>query len=148
VAASSLLVLTIEKSISANGLGSNAHALERMFAWTPLVCIISTLACSPRRVSAALAVNSSDPTQYGYGDTLIASIAACERYYFLQYIIELRARLARSESPEPIQIPVRRAAACDTRRALEQQFWIMTFIIEATKDDHHTVDIRSTAIVQ
>jgi hypothetical protein len=23
----------------------------------------------------------------------------------------------------------------------------MTFIIEATKDDHHTVDIRSTAIV-
>ena len=29
VAASSLLVLTIEKSIFANGLGSNAHALQR-----------------------------------------------------------------------------------------------------------------------
>jgi hypothetical protein len=27
------------------------------------------------------------------------------------------------------------------------RIWIMTFIIEATKDDHHTTDIRSTAIV-
>ena len=27
------------------------------------------------------------------------------------------------------------------------EFWIMTFIIEATKDDHHTADIRFSAIV-
>ncbi len=56
--------------------------------------------------------------------------------------------MARSESPELIQFPVQRAEWFAIRDwALEQQFWIMTFIIEATKDDHHTVDIRSTAIV-
>jgi hypothetical protein len=79
VTASSLLVLTIEISISANGLGSNAHALQRLFAGTRLAGVV----CS----------------QYGYGDTPTASIAACERYYFLQYIIELHAQFGAQRRP-------------------------------------------------
>jgi hypothetical protein len=35
--------------------------------------------------------------------------------------------------------------ACDTRLTFER-LDRMTFIIEATKDDHHTADIRSSAI--
>src|SRR6266478_70316 len=80
VAASSLLVLTIEKSISANGLGPNAHALQRLFAGRGWLA-------------------SSGPTQYGYGDTPTASIAACERYCFLQYIIELHAQFGAQRRP-------------------------------------------------
>jgi hypothetical protein len=49
-----------------------------------------------------------------------------------------RVICTRSASSEPARFPF---------QLTELRIWIMTFIIEATKDDHHTADIRFSAVV-
>jgi hypothetical protein len=53
--------------------------------------------------------------------------------------VDARAICTRCASSEPAQLPFQLTEFCE--------FWIMTFIIEATKDDHHTADIRFSAVV-
>jgi hypothetical protein len=58
-----------------------------------------------------------------------------------------RAVGTHSESSEPVQVPFQLTEWLANRAGRSNGNFPMTFIIEATKDDHRTVDFPSTAIV-